>query len=62
MKANYHHSALRKGYLPVTLDGMKEYYNGKFGEGFIECHANLRCRVHGKHSTNYYVIDYYIYS
>lgn len=60
-KAKFHHSAFKRGYVPMRMDGQREEYCGKFGVGYIIHNANLRKGLNGKMSNNYHVIDYYIY-
>ena len=55
----YHHSSIAKGYVrkgqPITMP-----YKGKYGNGMVKHIPNLECRIHGRVSTNYHIIEYYI--
>lgn len=49
-----HHTALCRGYVSVkAADGIRESYNGKFGEGYT-------VKTHNPNSTRYCNISYYI--
>ena len=49
-----HHTALCRGYVSVKeTEGIKELYNGKFGEGYT-------IRRHNPQSTQYCLITYYV--
>lgn len=53
--ATLHHSALHSGYVSVKAEeGIKEPYSGRFGEGYT-------IKRHNPDSTQYCIIEYWIY-
>lgn len=59
----YHHSATQRGYIAVSQHLLQETYSGRFGQGIIIHHANLRTPAHGlSFSRTYHAVSYYIQS
>lgn len=54
----YHHSAIARGYVRVGHQ-YDEEYNGRFGSGYIR-HYESKLGVHGRPSTSYHTISYFI--
>ena len=52
-KNMYHHTALSRGYVSTKIDGIKEPYSGRFGNGYTVKRNNPK-------SSRYCYIDYYI--
>ena len=51
----YHHTSLCRGYVSVkAVDGIKETYKGRFGEGYT-------IKRHNPNSTFYCFIEYYVF-
>lgn len=49
-----HHTALCRGYVSKkATEGIRELYNGKFGEGYT-------VKTHNPNSTRYCYISYYV--
>ena len=55
-----HHTAIARGYVGVNSE-WNEYYNGRFGEGYIIHHPTLRCgQGYMFRGNSYHIIEYIV--
>lgn len=59
--AEYHHSAFRRGYRPVSCGLGVEKYEGRFGRGYIVSFPSLRMDIGRRSSNRFHVIIYYLF-